>query len=431
MKFFLGLDDTCSYYTQLQTGLKSLGIPCTLVNAFPNKRYSPKHDPGTLAGKIVEWVGRRTNAVARESFLRYFWRAAKGLSLLFLFLTSLPRYDVFIFSGGTTFLNSLDLWLLKFFNKKVIIVYHGSDARAPYITPVLVTKDGDFSSEDCIKETIAIKNRLKKIERYADIIINNPHSSHLHERKFINWHSIGLPFQCPPLSKGGENNSNSNNPCVIVHAPTRPGPKGSPLIEQAIIDLKKEGHPIEFIKLVGKSNAEVLEALSTCDFIVDELYSDVFMAGFAGEAAMLGKPAIVGMYDHKNIKASFPDKNMIPPVLACVPSDVKQAIEKLIMDKDYRIDLGNKAKSFIENQWSAEEVAKRFLLLAKNEIPEDWWFDPKNIRRLNGWGITEVKLKERLQDILKTYGPSALQLSHNPVLEQAFMDFAHSNQKPC
>tara|TARA_B100000686_G_scaffold236515_1_gene244474 strand:+ start:2099 stop:3394 length:1296 start_codon:yes stop_codon:yes gene_type:complete len=431
MKIFLGLDDTCGYYTQLQIGLKSLGIPCTLVNAFPNKRYSAKHAPESIAGKIVERIGRKTIVVGRGSFLRYCWIAAKGLSLLFLLLTSLPRYDVFIFSGGTTFLNSLDLWLLKFFKKKVIVVYHGSESRAPYITPILLKKEGDFGLKECIKETRAIKKRLKKIEHYADIIINNPNASHLHENKFINWHCIGIPFNCPRSSKSKKINSFLNNQCVIVHAPTRPGPKGSPLIEKAIKSLIKEGHNIKFLKLTGKSNAEVLESIASCDFIVDELYSDVLMASLAGEAAMFGKPAIVGMYDYENIKASFPKKDMIPPVLACSPEDVKQAIQKLIVDKEFRVHLGIQAKEFIQKQWNSEEVAKRFLLLVKNEIPETWWFDPRNIRRLNGWGITEIKLKERLQDIINTYGPSALQLSHNPVLEQAFLHFSKSNQKSC
>ena len=117
MKIFLGLDDTCGYYTRLQVGFNSLGISCNLVNAFPNKRYSPKHDPGFFTGKIVEWVGKKANTIDRGSFLRYFWIGIKGLSLILLLLNALPRYDVFIFSGGTTFLNSFDLWLLKFFKK--------------------------------------------------------------------------------------------------------------------------------------------------------------------------------------------------------------------------------------------------------------------------------------------------------------------------
>ena len=430
MKIFLGLDDTCSYYTQLQMGFKSLGIPCTLINAFPNKRYRPKHHPDFITGKIVEWIGRKTIMLERGNFLRYLWIGIKGLSLLFLLLNSLPRYDVFIFSGGTTFLNSFDLWLLKFFKKKVIVVHHGSEARAPYINPVLLKKDGDFNAKDCIKETKSMKKRLKKIERYADIIINNPNSSHLHESKFINWHCIGLPFNCPPPFKNKNNNFLSNDPCIIVHAPTRPGAKGSSLIENSINSLIKDGHNIKFLKLIGQSNDEVLKAISSCDFIVDELYSDLLMASLAGEAAMFGKPAIVGMYDYKNIRASFPEKDMVPPVIVCSPEDVKQAIQKLIIDKEFRVHMGKQAKDFIQKQWSSEEVAKRFLLLIKNEIPETWWFDPQNILRLHGWGITEIKLKERLRDIINTYGLSALQLSHNPVLEQAFLDFSRSNQKP-
>ena len=429
MNIFLGLDDTCGYYTRLESGLKSLGVSCSLVNAYPNSRYEFEHDLG-MVEKCVVWIGKKTNSCSRGSISRYCWIGIKVLALIILFLWSLSRYDVYIFSGGTTFLYTYDLWLLKLLKKRLIVVYHGSDSRAPYLNPVILGHKGDFNAKDCVAETRAIKKRLKKIEHYADVIINNPNAAHLHESKIINWFCIGSPFFTPSLSNGHDNFS-SKDPCVIVHAPTRPGPKGSPMIERAINSLQEKGHNIKFVKLVGKPNAEVLKALSNCDFVVDELFSDIIMASFAAEAASFGKPAVVGMYGYDKIKACIPEKKMIPPVLHCPPDDAEAAIEKLIIDKEYSISLGKQARKFIEEQWSVEAIAKRFILLAKGEIPESWWYDPKDIKHLHGCCQTEKMTKTLLRAILESYGTNALQLSHNPALEQEFVDFACNNQKPC
>ena len=431
MKIFLGLDNTCGYYTHLERGLKALGVTCTLVNAFPNHRAYKTDQPFGNIGKIVEWLGKKRNSHIRGSLPRYAWTGLQGLSLLALLLSTLPYYDVFIFSGGTTFLPPFDLWLLKLFKKRIIVVYHGSDSRAPYISAVTVGTKGDFDVMRCISETRGIKKCLMRIERYADVIINNPLSSHLHEKKIINWHYIGAPVMTPDILNNDNNNTATSDQCVIVHAPTRPEPKGSAQIESAIISLKNKGYKIDFIKIVGRTNAEVLDALAGCDFVVDELFSDVLMAGFAAEAATFGKPAIVGMYEYEKVKAAIPDQSMVPPVLVCSPETVEEAIEKLIVDKEFRLALGRKARRFIEHQWSVEEVAKRFLLLAQGNIPQSWWFDPKKIDRLYGWGLTDQRAREVIRTIIKSEGGSALQLANGSNLEQAFVDFSKGTEKSC
>ena len=45
---------------------------------------------------------------------------------------------------------------------------------------------------------------------------------------------------------------------------------------------------IKFIEITGRPNQEVLELISTCDFVIDQLYSDMAMVGFATEAAFFG-----------------------------------------------------------------------------------------------------------------------------------------------
>ena len=130
--------------------------------------------------------------------------------------------------------------------------------------------------------------------------------------------------------------------CVIVHAPTRPGPKGSDQIQNAVDSLRAKGLSIEFIKLIERPNSDVLSAISRCDFVVDELFSDTAMASLASEAAVLGKPAIVGMYGYETLQ-KFTEPCMIPPALVCQPGEIEASIEKLVLDKEFRLALGLKA----------------------------------------------------------------------------------------
>ncbi len=424
----MGLGDTCGYYSQLEKGLKALNVSCVFVNAYPDIVYKRDYSSG-LMGRLIEWLAVKRVNSDRGSVTRKCWTALQALFMPLLFISTLFSYNVYIFAGGTSFFSPYDLWLLKVFRKRVIVVFHGSDSRAPYLSSVLVGSEGGFDVDHCIRETKKIKKHLQMIEEYADVIINNPMASHFHERKVINWHVIGIPFKCPTVIE--QESEFEVSPCVIVHAPTRPEQKGSAQIEQAIDSLRSKGHDIKFIKLVGRTNAEVLESIADCDFVVDELFSDVFMASFATEAASYGKPAVVGLYEYEKVKACIAEESMIPPVVLCTVDCVEGAIERLIIDKKYRLQMGAAARSFVEQQWNTEVVAERFLLLAENKIPQSWWFDPKTINRLYGWGVTDQRSREVIQAIIEHSDVSALHLSNNPVLEQKFIDFACAKRPLC
>lgn len=424
----MGLGDICGYYSQLEREFKSQGVPCVFVNAYPGIAYKRWHRPGAI-GRVVEWLGEKRAKTERGTFRRKLWIALQGLSLLFLFLSTLPFYNVYIFSGGTTFLALHDLRLLRLLRKKIIVVFHGSDSRPPYLNAAVVGVNGAFAMASCINEINEIKNKIRTLERYADIIINHSMASHFHEARIINWLSIGIPYDCS-IAAGYKKTAATGGPCVIVHAPTRPGPKGSVQIEKAINALKEKGYAIDFIKIVGRPNSEVLDAIAQCDFVVDELFSDTTMASFATEAAVFGKPAVVGMYGYDKLK-EYTEAGMLPPSFVCHPDEIEAAIERLLSDRDYRIGLGISARQFIEQQWSARQVAKRFLKLTSGEIPREWWFDPKAIDYLHGWGLTEQRAREVVNRIIDSCGISALQLSDKPALEQAFAELAKDMQEPC
>src|SRR5205809_570442 len=132
MRVFLGLGDLAGCYSQFQNGLNALGVPCTFINAYPNILYHRSYRPGVI-GRAVEWLGARRVNATRGSIQRGIWTVLTGFGLAALLVTSLFRYDVFIFAEGTSFFRGYDLWLLKLFRKRVIVLFHGSDSRPPYI----------------------------------------------------------------------------------------------------------------------------------------------------------------------------------------------------------------------------------------------------------------------------------------------------------
>jgi CheY-like chemotaxis protein len=145
----------------------------------------------------------------------------------------------------------------------------------------------------------------------------------------------------------------------------------------------------------------------------------------AAEAAALARPSIVGMQGFEELRR-YTDPEVIPPALVCRADDVESAIERLVADTGYRLELGRRARRFLEERWSPKAVAARFVRLASGDIPGEWWFDPHTISYLNGWGLTETRVREVVRTILDERGPSALALADKPALRHALIEFART-----
>lgn len=411
-RIFLGLSDICGYYSQLERGLRTRGLTTMFVNAFPSTPYERATSPDTF-GRVIEWLGRKRNAAKRGTVQRKMWMAVQAVALPAYGVTTLWRFDVFIFASGQSFLLGRDRKILQFFGKRVISVSHGSDARPPFLNGAVVDTKGPIDGRQLASLTRKMKKFVRSLEESSDLVINHPLSAQFHEHPFVNWMKIGIPTAParrpastePPADPGAQD----DREVVIVHAPTRPGPKGTAEIERAIESLRRKGYRIRFEKIVGRPNTDVLEALRTCDFVVDELYSDSPMAGFATEAAFFGKPAIVGSYGHEFF-AGATAGSKTPISLVCNPENVEGAIETLLTDVELRHKLGASAKEFVEQHWSAERVAERFEHLIQGDVPESWWFDPQQIAYVYGWGLPVSRLKESVNALLSATGRAGLHL---------------------
>ena len=91
-----------------------------------------------------------------------------------------------------------------------------------------------------------------------------------------------------------------------------------------------------------------------------------------------------------------------------------------------RLELGKKAGDFITENWAPGKVAERFLRVVNDDFPEEWLFDPKDIRYLHGWGLDEESVKSLIRQSLEFAGKDGLNLSDKPELEQKFIEFANS-----
>lgn len=420
---FLGLGDICGYYSQLERGLLEIGAKATLVNAFPSGSYARDTTPSWL-GRVVQRIALRRVAAPRGTLQRRWLTLLQGSAMVPLFIWATMTCDVFVFSGGTSFFPPFDLWILKRLGKRIAIVFHGSDARPPYLNGS-VPCETPAEVAACIAQAAQMKRRIQLIERHADVIVNHALSSHFHERPIIGWLNIGIPSDVSAIVPSPDS---AGDACVIVHAPTRPGPKGSAIFEAAIDRLRAKGHRLTFVKLVGRTNAEVLAAIRDCDFVVDELFSDTTMASFATEAASFGKPAVVGLHGLALLR-ELTQRDLLPPAVTCDAGSVEAAIESLVVDAELRRSRGREARRFVEERWSRRQVAERFRRLILDDIPQSWYFEPRRVSYLYGWGLSVEQARRRVAAVIGQGGAAALQLSDKPDVERAFADFASGHRQ--
>jgi glycosyltransferase involved in cell wall biosynthesis len=248
------------------------------------------------------------------------------------------------------------------------------------------------------------------------VIINHTTSAQLFTRSFIRLHAVGMPVNNTHFIQ--HQLSRLSNKVRILHAPSRPNAKGSSYFIKVVKELQDEGYAIDFVQLGNVPNKTVLKELAICDFVLDELYSDVPMGMLALEAGMYSKPVIVGGYYAKQYIKDNP-ASKYPPTLYVLPTEIKETIRMMIEDKSLRTNIGEKAFTFIHEFWNAKKVAQNYMQLIKDDInlPDDWRCQPLNLPYYWGWGLSKENWRNQIKRYIDKCGSKALQLEHNPQLK--------------
>lgn len=414
-RVFVGMTEVAGFYFNLSHGLRTKGYSVSEFYFDDHKfSYGPPQNYSLLF-KII-----RKNKYYLNRYNSFIINLIDKFLLCLFLIHILVKYDIFIFGfGSSIFRNNKDLKILKFFGKTIISnIAHGSEARPPYINGAKRKSDGSYLSEkELIDLTAAIKGKVRYIEDNSTFVIGAPFSSQFLKYKFINLFNIGLPYQVPRFYKNEDVKSNTT--VRILHSPSNPVVKGTDVIREVINKLKKKGYKIEYIEIINKPNEEVIKELIHCDFVIDQVYSDTPLAGFATEAAFYGKPAIVGGYGW-DLLMKILSNDIFPPSEICHPESLEASVIKLIEDINFRLNLGKKALSFVSSNWTSEIIAEKFIKIFNNNVDETWLLNPNDIVYINGIGVPEIDLKLLVQKIIYKYDIDKLGLQEKPNLENAF-----------
>ena len=412
------MGETAGYMTQLVAGFRGVGVRADFLNLADDPFAYDAGSRPRWTFRLARWLAIR-NADRRQP--RPMWAGLYTAVMAALFIGSILRYDAFVFRAGNSFFRLHDLALLRLLGKRVIVVFFGSDSRPSYLNGWEVARG--FTGARAAATTAAKRRMVLRTERHASAIVCHVLTAQLHRRRAVAFLEMGLPRRAEPEAPRPTTRS-----ARVLHATSSLASKGTQAISDAVDAVRARGVDLELLVISGRPNSEVLEAIRTCDFVVDEPYSDSPMAGFAAEAAALGRPAIVGGYGWDELRRLTRPESL-PPTHLCHPDELADAIFRLASDEAYRTDLGARARRFIQERWAPEAVAQRFLALIEGNAPAEWTFEPMDVTYAHGTGLAEEGLRAAVAGVVEAAGREGLCAGHNPRLEQRLVDMAGAS--PC
>ncbi len=427
-RIFIGLEEIAGNYMSLARGLRQLGMVCDLVLFYQHPFEYGHDDPIPL----VSWIRQIGRVGGRRRLARLLLLPVNVALRSVVFLWAALRYDVFIFAFASSFFPGafyLDYLLLRLLGKRIICRFHGDDVRPPFVSARSLTKDGTpIPPNSCLALTRRQKRKLRRIERYASILINTPPQGLFHEKAFINAFVLGRTFTPPSTTSPPMISPDSPNrrPVRILHCPSNPLVKGTVLIRNVIDELKLEGHEIEFIELSGVSNDRVHQELRRCDIVLDQLFADLPMGALPAEAAYWAKPSVVAGYYATTFQTEIP-ADLVPPVSFCDPAETKARLRQMILEPERRRDLGRRAQEFVMTEWSVRAVAARWRRVILDGAPAEWYCHPRSLTYIYGAGIAKQHIKANVRALVQLAGAGALCLDDKPELVQRFLDFASAS----
>ena len=116
--------------------------------------------------------------------------------------------------------------------------------------------------------------------------------------------------------------------------------------------------------------------------------------------------------------------DLLPPTCFVTPERFCATLLELAGNEGQRREVGAAAQSFVRDRWSRADVARRYLQIARGEIPAEWICDPADLRYVLGWGISKDQLREVLHALVARWGAPALAMDHNPALESRLLELS-------
>lgn len=297
--------------------------------------------------------------------LRKYYVVAAGLGLLPSFQRvvlawHLLRCDVFNFFADRGLLDPQrrlqidfdELRVLREAGKRVYIYAYGADVRTRQATlalgrwnfcsdcldpPKYCTCDDDEGARYVAK----LAANTTALVSLGDMLTYMPTAVHLNYWP-IDFERIGLAETVE-----------RNRPLRIGHAPNHTHFKGSHYLEETISRLKERGYEIEYFKVQGVPNTQVLSLFATCDLVADQ-----FIGGAIGytalEAMALGRPVLSFVRTPDLVEAASEC-----PIINTTPDTLEEALLWVLHNRGVLSAIGQQGRIYVQRWHTVDAVASR------------------------------------------------------------------------
>lgn len=292
------------------------------------------------------------------------WLRRRGHALLIpferiLLAWAICRYDIFHFfydqgltSRATRFgVNPRELELLQAAGKRVYLYAYGADVRRREETLALgrwnfcsdCPEPGRFCActPDNAQIIAAMSASTTAANALGDMLAYVPNVRNMHYWP-IDTARVG-PAPAP----------DATGPLVIAHAPNHSHFKGSHYLEAAIETLRAEGHAIEYLRVQGVPNSEVIRLFGKAHLIADQFIGGAY--GFTAlEAMARGRPVLTYVRSPDLCEAAEEC-----PLINVTPDTLEQALRWCLANRDRLDAIGRQGIAYVNRWHTIEAVAVR------------------------------------------------------------------------
>jgi hypothetical protein len=368
MRICIGLSEICNMVSTYAEGFRAAGHT-TLTVVW---RHHAFYRDATYDRCLDDY---KFNHWKRSGLRRVIGSLLRHAALIVLLIEALVKCDVFLLISGGSFLpRGWDLPVMRLLGKRIVAVFVGSDIRqaAGYRREMerrgLAEEVGPFLTylQEVPDRTTAKRRLVRRIERYATMILSQPGNGQLQRRPYMR---LNIPVHLREFRRPG---TNSEVP-LLLHAPSNRDIKGTSEILAAVERLHREGFRFEFRLVERMANKSVLELLCRSDIVVDDLYADT--VGTLALEAMAAGNAVLVHY--------LPDYTKVPPycpALNVSRTSLVSSLASLIGDRELMEDLGCRGRAYVERHHDHVRVAKEIVTWLADYPALSYDFAPRGSR---------------------------------------------------
>jgi glycosyltransferase involved in cell wall biosynthesis len=322
----------------------------------------------------------------------YLFANSVGLGAAFqrlVLVWALVRYDVFHFFADRGLLDPSarmqisfeELAALRAAGKRVYIYTYGADVRTRQATLALgrwnFCVDCTHPEKYCAcndseteKYLAQLSQQVTAIVSLGDMLTYVPGAKHVHY-----WPVDLEQIEAVESNKAcSVTRGDKPESLLIGHAPNHTHFKGSRYLEQVVERLKARGHEIDYVKIQGVPNKEVLSLFAKCDIVADQFIGGAF--GYTAlEAMALGKPVLSFVRSPDLVEA--PDEC---PIINATPYELEDVILWVLQNREQLRLIGEQGRRYIQRWHAIPAVAARLGKLYQDTAN----FPPLVLKRIEG-----------------------------------------------